>query len=295
MTRWGYFGAQALRAMRRRAWVQLAAVAAMAVTMLLIGLATLASHNVDRLTRRWGRGTQLIAFLRAGAAEPAVDALARLLARRPDVALVQRITPELAYQRLRGVLGPRSSLLAGVEADFFPASIELRLREGLGPALVPLLALLEASPVVERIEHLGQWAARLGRLAQFLRGLALLTALLVGLACVYLAASTIRLGVYSRREEIEIQKLLGATRGFIRAPLLVEGALQGLTGGLLALAALFGVFRWATPRLGAVLGALPGGAELSFVEPSAIVIGLLAAVGIGLLGSGLALGRGAEV
>ncbi|MBK6847891.1 MAG: hypothetical protein IPG96_10255 [Proteobacteria bacterium] len=295
MRRWLYYGQQALRAMRRSALVQLAAITAMAVTMLLIGLAALGSHNVDRLTRRWGRGTQLIAFLRPGAAAPAVEGLARLLASRPEVTLVQRITPELAYQRLRAVLGPRSNLLAGVEADFFPASLELRLREGLGPALVPLLALLEASPVVERVEHLGHWAARLGRLAQLLRGVAVLTALLVGLACIYLAASTIRLGVYSRREEIAIQLLLGATRGFIRGPLLIEGALQGLTGGALALAALYAVFRWGAPRVAAVLGALPGGGELSFIGPTAIVAGLLAAVTVGLIGSGLALGRGAGV
>ncbi|MBK8481844.1 MAG: hypothetical protein IPL40_11790 [Proteobacteria bacterium] len=295
MTRWPYYAGQALRAMRRSALVQLAAIAAMAVTMLLIGLAVLGSHNVDRLTRRWGRGTQLIAFLRPAAAAPAVDALVALLASRPDVKLVQRITPALAYQRLRQVLGPRSNLLAGVETDFFPSSLELRLREGLGPALLPLLALLEASPAVERVEHLGHWAARLGQLAQLLRGLALLVALLVGLACVYLAASTIRLGVYSRREEIEIQMLLGATRGFIRGPLLVEGALQGLTGGVLALAALYGAFRWGAPRLTALLGSLPGGAELSFFEPLTIAAGLLAAVGVGLIGSGVALGRSAEV
>jgi cell division transport system permease protein len=103
-----------------------------------------------------------------------------------------------------------------------------------------------------------------------------------------LVANTLRLGVFARRDEIEIMQLVGATDLFVETPFLLEGLLQGLAGGLLAAGALLALAAVALPSLAA--------AGLALGRPEVLPPALIAAVvgggaGLGLLSSALAVGR----
>jgi cell division transport system permease protein len=103
-------------------------------------------------------------------------------------------------------------------------------------------------------------------------------------AALFLVGNTIHLVVYSRRDELEIMRLVGATDGYILSPFLVEGALQGVVGATIALGGLYGVHRGLVMRLHEVLAMALGDQTLRFLPA-----GWIAA----LVGLGLALGVGA--
>jgi cell division transport system permease protein len=104
-------------------------------------------------------------------------------------------------------------------------------------------------------------------------------------------ANTIRLAVYARADEIEILRLVGATRGYIRAPFILEGLLQGLLGAALALLLLFAGYRFLVWRLGlAPAGLLALGAG-RFLEPLQVAGLLVAGAVLGGMGSLLSVRR----
>jgi cell division protein FtsX len=286
---------QALRGIRSGPLIQLAAIGSVAVGLLLVGLAVLGAGNLARLTEHWGRGIQVVAYLKPDVPDDRVRALSRLLSSRPEVLGVRRVSSSQAYQRLADSLGWRQSLLAGVEPDFLPASFEISLTENDAGRVRALLALLSSSELVEEVDYMGSWARRLSSLAALLHAGAAALGLLMALACVYVVGSTIRLGVHARREEIEITKLVGATDNFVRAPFLIEGVLQGLLGAAAATGLLYLLFRAAAPRLEQALTSAASHLPLQFLSPAQLAAGLLVGALLGLLGSRLALRRYLEV
>ncbi|MEO0812366.1 MAG: FtsX-like permease family protein, partial [Myxococcota bacterium] len=92
-------------------------------------------------------------------------------------------------------------------------------------------------------------------------------------------------------DEIQILSLVGATRTFIRAPFLLEGAFWGLGGGLLAVVVLFVADRVLAPQLSAAVASVLGGLQISLFSPAIGAAVLGAGLVLGVLGSSLAVSR----
>jgi cell division transport system permease protein len=114
----------------------------------------------------------------------------------------------------------------------------------------------------------------------------------VGLATVVIVAATLQLAIYARRTEIEIQKLVGATDRFVKAPFLLEGLLQGLLGAGVALGALALFGHLVGPTLSQLFAFLLGPQSRAPVLGTGLALELLAAgCALGLGGSFIAVGR----
>jgi cell division transport system permease protein len=290
-----YLAAWALRAIRASWTIHLAATGSIAVALLLVGLVALGALNLGRVTGDLGHGLRVIAYLRPDAPAKPVAALQATLARHPAVAAVQRVSPAEAHRRLRESLGNRQELLDGVDPSFLPASLELTLREGVADHVRPVLALLSSSPLVEEVDHMGQWVRRLTAFVSLLRTVGIVIALVVCLACLYIVGSTIRLGVFARRDEISVLKLVGATDTFVHAPFLLQGALQGLCGALAASALLYGLYLLAAPPLEQLFATALSQPHLGFFSPLQLLAGVGGGILLGLLGSRVALTRHAAL
>jgi cell division transport system permease protein len=204
---------------------------------------------------------------------------------------VQYLSAKEAYQRLQQNLGQGHTLLEGVEPNFLPASLELTLNDSNPEQTRPLLALLSTADVVEEVDYLGEWSARLTSLVSLLRSAGIALMLVICLAGMFIVSNTIRLAVYSRREEIEILQLIGATDRYVRAPFLIEGCVQGILGALLAAGLLFLLYAVTAPRLEQLMKAALSYIPLGFLSPSQIIIGIGSGALLGLVGSRCALGR----
>src|SRR5207248_8254283 len=136
-----------------------------------------------------------------------------------------------ALSRLRVDLGDLSGSLEGLSQNPLPPSLEVTPREPLPPVgLRVLAAQLSQLPGVQEVEFGREWLDKLEALGRGLRAFAAGALVVVLGAALLVVANTIRLAVYARRDEIEIMKLVGATDGYVRAPFLMEGALQGVLG-----------------------------------------------------------------
>jgi cell division transport system permease protein len=283
-----------LRGARRNPLVQLVAVGTIALALLLVGTLELLAKNVRHLASSWGADVQMTVYLDDGLPTGRAEQIAEALRKLPGVSAVHNVEPHQAWLRLRRSLAGRADLLDGIEEGFLPASLEVALEPGVAEVIRahPTFEKLRHLAGVDEVELVGDWAARLHKLEAGIRNTALTVGLLVLLACLYVVGSNIRLGVFARRDEIEILKLVGATDRYVKAPFLVEGALQGALGAALAGGLLFSLFLLAAPRLETALGTLLlGGQPLTFFRP--LELGIAVALGtlMGLAGSAIALGR----
>jgi cell division transport system permease protein len=187
----------------------------------LSGLATRASFD-----------PQISVFLKNDLKRSEAQALERPLRADRRVAKLRFIPREEALRELNTVQG-LSEVTAALGQNPLPDTYVVTARDGSLDALVTDLAKL---PGVAHVQADSAWARRLAALAAVGRLGLWLLAFLLGLALVAVTFNTIRLQILTQREEIEVSKLIGATETFIRRPFYYLGALQGVAGGVIAIA-----------------------------------------------------------
>jgi cell division transport system permease protein len=284
----GYYLRRALDAMARGPYVTLVGTGTIFVAVLLTGLFAAALGGSERLLDAWAGEVQVSVYLERGAnLEKARAAAERMAAGH----VVQAVPADVALARLARSLGEDAKLLDGVGPDALPDSVEVKVPGVSLAAAKELAARLREVPGAQEVDFGNAWLERLERFVARARvaGLALLGALAFATAA--LVSNTLRLAVFARREEIEIMKLVGATDGFVGAPFLIEGLVQGLLGSGLAVVALLALHAAVAPWLAAAVR-LVGGLRLADTLPWPLLAGLLAGgAGVGLAGSALSVLR----
>jgi len=148
-------------------------------------------------------------------------------------------------ERFRKRLGKNADLLDGLGADLLPASLEVGLkapyRNRSGVAAVA--GTLRQHREFSDMRHGGEWLNRFDSLVSLLKLAAFILGGFLLFATVFMIANTIKLTLYARRDELEIMTLVGGTSLFIKMPYIIEGAIQGLLGGLLAVGGTYLIFR----------------------------------------------------
>jgi cell division protein FtsX len=290
----GYVVHRGLRGMVRAPLVQVLAVVTIGVCMLLLGTVTLAWTNARSIADGWGIDVPVTVYLVDGVDPSASAELHHRVAALPHVERVETIDGERAMTRLREGLADDPSLLAGLDPELLPVSLEIHLDTGAHAVATSIADELRAEPIVEDVVVAGAWVERAHRMLDTLRALALAAAALVGAACLAIVWSTIRLAVYARRAEIEILRLVGGTGTFVHGPFVIEGLVQGVLGTALAVALLWLGFDAARPFLAEAFSLAFAAGSLQFL--SAQECALLVAFGgvLGLLGSRAAVARYVE-
>ncbi len=291
-----YVVTRGVRGMVQAPAVQLLAVGTMAVCMLLLGLVVLVWSNAQGMVRAWGLDVPITVYLVDGAEPAQVDVVVERLQALPEVAQVQRVSPQQALQRLSDGLGEDGQLLDGLDPEVLPASLEIGHAPGTDPDFGHALAeRLGELPAVDEVAAAGLWAGQAHALLATLEDLALGAGLLVSLACMTIVWSTIRLGVYARRSEIQILRLVGGTSRFVHGPFVFEGMVQGSLGASLALGMLWLGFDAVHPFLERGLSLLFAAGALRFFGPVELGVGVAFGAGLGILGARAAVARYAEV
>lgn len=281
--------ASAVRGIRRASTTSLLAVATIAVVLCLAGSAWLLIGNMAQRLDAFGAELTLTAYLEPELDETSQRALverARALAGVERVALVTKEAALARFERMAG----SAELLAGLDENPLPAALELSLAPAARTraTIASLAAELDRWPGVELAQ--GQdWVEGYARALDVVRSLATGLGCVLAAAALLIVANTIRLAIYARRDELDILALVGASRTFVRVPFLLEGALQGLLGGLAALAIVYGVYAAFAPRLAHALELVLGRADLVFFTTAQALALVAAGALLGLFGSVTAL------
>ncbi|MEX0980179.1 MAG: permease-like cell division protein FtsX [Gemmatimonadota bacterium] len=261
-------------------WLSAAMVA---LALFVVGLFSIAAFNLKLALEAIEERVEVVVYVRDDARGENVLLMEEELALLPEVESIRFVSKEAALLVARNELPEFREVFTDLDVNPLPASLEIRLRRGSRtPEAVERVAqIAEVYPDVEEVRYGRDWVDRLF----FLRRIGGITAGILGAAFAAVAAliigTAVRIAVFARREEIYVMRLVGATDGFIRRPFLLEGAMTGVLGGVLAAGITFGSWFMVNRFV----------FELSWIPPLWVGAGIAAGGIFGFLSSGLAIRR----
>jgi len=250
--RLSYFVREALRNIRGNRTTTLIAVATTAFTLACFGVFLLLYLNLRGVANSLEDDIQVIIYLADGQSPQAVADFQRRLRAEPEVATLTYVSKEQALADFRTQYPAEHQLLQGLGENPLPASVVVTMapRFRSSEAVKRWAERLNGAPGVAQVQYNRDWIENLTAVMGFIELAAVGVGIILSAASVTIIASTIRLTLYARRDEVEIMRLIGATGAFIKIPYLLEGAVLGALGGALSLALLRGGFEFFKMQLG---------------------------------------------
>jgi cell division transport system permease protein len=271
--------------------LSLASIGTVAVALALLAFFAIAVLNVQQLTASWGENLAIVAYLDDVPDKKVVKSWAKEIESYPEVASVSYVSRKDAFERFRKRLGEDADLVEGLGPEVLPASLEIALADDWRneSALTAVVDRLRKDNRFDDLQYGQGWLEKLEAFLLLLRVSGSALGGFLVFAALVIVANTIKLTLYARQDELEAMTMVGGTSLFIKLPYLIEGALQGLMGGLTALGLSFLAFQVILQKsLGSLL-LITGIDTIHFLPP--IWQGMLIVGGglIGLLGSLFAL------
>jgi cell division transport system permease protein len=293
MDRVRYILEDALTNIRRSGWGGLASIGTIALSFVIVGIFLVITGNLGAMVTEWKEQFQVTVFLEDGITTEQLALLKKRIESERAVRAMTYTSKEEALRQFKRELRGKESLLEGLGENPLPASFQLRIDEAYHTpeALRQLATFLGRLEGVEDVQYGQEWVDRLTTIIRLLRLVGLGVGLALGFASLLIVSNTIRLAVYTRGEEIEVMRLVGATKTHIRAPFLLEGLIQGALGAVVALLLLYGAYRATLWQLQFSPGQVLGMGVGSFLEPRWAAALILAGAGVGAFGSLISVGR----
>ena len=222
--------------------------------LLLVGTFLTINHNLMNIVETWEQDVHVSAYFHEEVTEQ------RRFARRDEVARDQRVE-QVRYvseadarvwleERIEGI----EDVLDDLGSGTLPASLEIKLTDSVTqPSEIASFVKDMHGPEFRDVDFGLEWVQRFNAFLSLLKLMGAVLGLLILMAALFLVTNTVHLIVYNRKNELEVQKLVGATAAFITAPFIVEGFVQGLLGGISALLGMWAIHRLLVERLQSAL------------------------------------------
>ena len=288
MTQIAYLFKEAFNNLGRNALVVLGAILAVFISLTLTFGTVVFGEIVRVNTLQWAEDVRVIAFLQDDVTPEDTVELQGEVASWPQVSDVFYVSKQEAYDEALVLFSNDDAMLRVLEEnpDLLPASLRV---QPVDPEDYDLIVTrLEATAGVRTVESAGDAIDAMIALRDGLQIMFWLLAVALGVAAVALIANTIHMAIYARREEIEIMRLVGASNWFVRTPFLIEGALEGLIGGALAVTFIVVAQQLAVDRLADLPEWINLAIQNDFLLRQGALV-LLFGVLAGLIGSSLSL------
>jgi len=239
-------------ALRRLVAQPLAAITSVLVLGLALALPVIGAmllRSVSAATAQLDMDPHVNVYLTVDATDEDAKRVGEQLRASPDAASVRFIPRAQALEELRASTH-LAEILASLEKNPLPHAFTVRVRTAEPARLQTLKAEWSGLAKVDQVVAEFEWSDRLGRWLRFGERLVTVLAVLLGISVLFIVGHLIRLQVVTRRDEIEVSQLIGATAPDVRRPFLYHGAVQGLLAGTVAVitAALLGAWLGAEVR-----------------------------------------------
>ena len=274
---------EAVAAFRRAPVLMGLSAGMVGLALFVVGLFSLATYNLQVALSAMEERVEVVVYLRDDARQTEIDTLLVELAAFPEVSRVNYVSKRDALERAQRELPEFGQLFIESEVNPLPQSLEVELRPGnRTPDVVDRVAGAASNyPFVEDALYGEEWVDRLFAL----RRIGFASTAVLGVAFAMVAAliigTALRIAILARRDEIYIMRLVGARDSFIRRPFLLEGALAGLAGGVLAVGLTYGTYRGVSTYL----------FDVEWIPEGRIGIGLLTGALFGAMSSAAAIRR----
>jgi cell division transport system permease protein len=236
---------EGLLALWRTKAVSLLSIGTIAVSFTVMGVFLLVSVNVAALTEAYGEELVVHVFLSDGLSQQELAGVQRSIEQDERISSFGYVGKEDAAERFRRLFPDEGRLLDTLSGNPLPESFELTLREDLRTnpyQIQDLVSGLSEQRGVEAVRYDRHWVETLETAALWVSYVGLAIGGLLILAAIVTASNIIKINIYSRRDEIDIMRLVGAESVYVRGPFFVGGIVQGLLASVLSIVALFVLF-----------------------------------------------------
>ena len=235
---------EALLSFRRAPVLSALAITTIGFALFVFGLFSLVALNLRSTLGEIEERVEVVMYLTRGTPVEVVTVAIGDIQAFPEVESVNYVTEDQALERARQELVEFQGVFEDLTANPLPASLEIRLKPGFRDSrnVSAVADRLSGFRFVEDVRFGRDWVEKLDRLRDIAGVVGLVIGAAFAAAAVMIIATTIRMTVLARSREIHIMRLVGATDGFIRRPFIVDGAIKGALGGLLAVVLCYGSY-----------------------------------------------------
>jgi cell division transport system permease protein len=265
-------------------FLNLITIITLAMAILIASTFILFLVNTREIINSWQRGLRIMAYLEPGIRSTELTQLMRTIRSLDGVDSLRYISKQAALDRLKAQMAHQSSIFDNLAENPLPDSFEIRMTASSGSwqKIESLAIQIESLALIEEVQYGRRWLGRFVRIVSLFRMAGYAMSALFFIATVFIVANTIRLVFYSRREEVEIMRLAGATDNFIKIPFYIQGLIQGVLGGAIGLVVLYISFFLISASV--EQGFSPDFLRLRFLSPLEIGKILLGSLLVGWLG-----------
>jgi len=248
--------------------------------------------NTQRLTDTWDGAMQINLFLKYNVSGENASSLVQTLQNHADIEEVKFIDRDEALEEYRNNSG-FADALSSLEDNPLPIVLLLQPAEKAIASVESnkLLDYLHSLEEVESAQLDRQWASRLFAIIDLFQRAVIILSTLLAFAVLLIVGNTIRLSIYNRRSEIEINQLFGATDGFIQRPFMYSGLIHGVAGSIMAWLLIFTSLKLLQPPVLHLSSLYQSDFHLENLNAAESLILILAGACLGLIGSWIAVQR----
>ena len=278
------FFKRALDDIFKNRFLNLVTIITISLSILIASAFILFFVNTSDIINSWKKGLRIMAYLKPGIDNDGLKDLKLAIQALDDVDHIQFISKQEALSRLKAQMAHQTSLFENLTQNPLPDSIEIRMKAATESwqNIDSLAAQIEALPQIDEVEYGQRWVGRFAQIISLFRLAGYAMGTLFFMATIFIVANTIRLVIYSRRDEVEIMRLVGATDNFIKIPFYFEGLIQGTLGALIGLVMLYVAFIFISSNV--EKGFFPGLFRFHFLSPTLLLAILLVSMLVGWLG-----------
>ena len=272
----------------RNAWLSTAATAVMTVTLTLVAVSYIANVALNSTIKGVVQKIDVSIFLNDADTPEQTAALKAKLESQENVQAVKYVSKAdaLAEYRKQNVDNPKLLEAVSETENPLPASLQIKAKDP--NKLDPVTALVNTpdnKPLLapkDPVSYSGDRKATIDKIVQtsnFFKATGIVASIIFVIISTLIIFNTIRMAIFTRREEIEIMKLVGATNWFIRGPFIFEATLYGIIAAALALIFIYTVVLSGAPKLGNYIDTA---GIVKILKDNAVLVGL-AELGLGML------------
>jgi len=284
----GFYFREALLSFRRNTLMSIAAILSTTTILLIVGVFLLISINLNLFLENLESQLEIVVYLEDNISKSELSTLSNNFNSIDGIKEVKFVSKEEAYQRLSKDLGEQKDILSAIETNPLPASFEVQIKD---PKVIEQIAnQITEFKKVEEVEYGREIAEKLLNFTYIFRSAGILVLALLVFASILIISNIIKITVYTRRNEIEIMSLVGATSWFVKWPFIIEGFLQGFISSLLSTVILYYFYFFAITKVHQAIPFLPLVVDNVDLLPIGIIIVLLGSL-VGILGSMFSVGK----
>jgi len=288
-----FFIREAIQGIKNNAFIHAIAIGTIAFALLTFGIFIITVINLDRIFDDWGKRMHVIVYLDGKITEEATTAVREAIAGLPQTGKVSYRSKDEALSMLKENLQNQGGILDNLEENPLPPSLEIQLKEEHAnpQSISTFVKEVKKLESVSDVDYGQDWLSKFSAFISMIKLVGTGVGGFLLLATIFIISNTIKLTIYSRRDEIEIMKLVGATNLSIQIPFFLEGIAQGFLASLLSLGILYAGFKLLIYKITIDYSLYLGYVDLIFLPQKLFAALILLGIALGIFGCLFSMGR----